>query len=80
MIWGGGVGGGPRIPLYPSTATAMVSRVHSTYSRAMEVLSAHSFLHLVHWLPSWMPVCVWVWGVFGVGGGCRKRHNHHHNH
>lgn len=34
----------------------MVRRVHNTYSRAMDVFRAHSFLHLVHWLPSWIPV------------------------
>lgn len=42
-------------PLYPRTATAMVSRVQSTYSRAMATLRAQSFLHLVHSVPSWIP-------------------------
>lgn len=43
------------LPLYPSTATAMVSRAHRTYSKAMAALRAQSFLHLVHSLPSWIP-------------------------
>lgn len=46
----------PYIPLYPNTATAIVSSAHKTYNRAMAALSAQSFLHLVHSFPSWIPV------------------------
>ncbi len=40
------------LPLYPRTATAIVSRAHNTYSSAIAALSAQSFLHLVHSVPS----------------------------
>lgn len=43
------------LPLYPSTATAMVSRKHSTYNVAIAARRAQSFLHLVHSVPSWIP-------------------------
>ena len=44
------------LPLYPKMATVMVSKAHKMYNSMIESFSAQLFLHLVHCVPSWIPV------------------------